>query len=129
MRDPFQNTRKRRRSIRLIDIDAWIDSSLFRAGRSVAGKFEAFSLFMRRFRVTGWKRGVVEVLGDGLTLGAGGMVLMLALALPAFEATRTDWRAQGRLFGHLPRPLRQRDRQARHQPATIRCRSTRCPTI
>ena len=42
---------------------------------------------------------------------------MLALALPAFEATRSDWRTQGRLSRHLPRPLRQRDRQARHQPA------------
>ena len=95
MRDPFRNTRQRRRSIRLIDIDAWIDSSLFQAGRSVAGRFGAFSLFMRRFRVTGWKRGVFEVLGDGLTIFVGGMVLMLALALPAFDATRTDWRTQG----------------------------------
>ena len=50
---------------------------------------------MRRFRVTGFKRAVVEILGDGLTLGTGGAVLMLALALPAFEATQTDWRSKG----------------------------------
>ncbi|MBN8996517.1 MAG: penicillin-binding protein 1A [Rhizobiales bacterium] len=49
---------------------------------------------MRRFRVTGWKRGIFEVLGDAVTLGAGGSVILLALALPAFEATKTDWRSQ-----------------------------------
>ena len=33
VRDPFQSNRKRRRGLRLIEVDAWIDSSLFRAGR------------------------------------------------------------------------------------------------
>ncbi|MBN9008694.1 MAG: transglycosylase domain-containing protein, partial [Rhizobiales bacterium] len=50
---------------------------------------------MRRFRVTGFKRGASEVLGDALTLGTGGLVLMMMLALPAWEATRGDWRAVG----------------------------------
>ncbi|KAB2854359.1 MAG: penicillin-binding protein, partial [Bauldia sp.] len=84
MRDPFENS-GRRRGPRFIEIDAWVDSSLYRAGKIVAAWAESFSLFMRRFRVTGWKRGIVEVLGDALTLGAGGAVVMLTLALPAFE--------------------------------------------
>jgi penicillin-binding protein 1A len=95
LRDPFENTRKRRRVVRLIDIDAWIDSSLWRAGRFIAAKIESFSVFMRRFRTTGPLRALFEILGDGLTLGAGGMVVLLMLALPAFEATKTDWRSQG----------------------------------
>jgi penicillin-binding protein 1A len=94
LRDPFENS-GRRRGPRFIEIDAWVDSSLYRAGKVVAAWAEAFSLFMRRFRVTGWKRGGVEVLGDALTLGAGGAVVMLMLALPAFEVTKTDWRSQG----------------------------------
>jgi len=94
LRDPFENS-GRRRGPRFIEIDAWVDSSLYRAGKIVAAWAESFSLFMRRFRVTGWKRGIVEVLGDALTLGAGGAVVMLTLALPAFEVTRTDWRSQG----------------------------------
>ncbi len=97
MRDPFQSNRKRRRGIRLIEVDAWIDSSLFKVGRAVAGRLEAFSLFMRRFRVTGGSRWVVEVLGDGLTLGSAGAVLMLALAIPAMNATSGDWRSKGDL--------------------------------
>lgn len=98
MRDPFKGNLKRRRRLRLIEVDAWIDSSLFRAGRFLAVRFEAVSLFMRRkFRATGWWRGAVEVLGDGLTLGTLGSVLALALALPAFDATRADWRSKGDL--------------------------------
>ncbi len=95
MRDPFQNQGRRRRTVRLIDIDAWVDSSLFRLGRFISGQAEAFSLFMRRFRVTGVKRGVSEVAGDALTLGTGGLVVLMMLALPAWEATRGDWRAVG----------------------------------
>ena len=95
MRDPFENQARRHRTVRAIDIDAWVDSSLFRAGRFISGRAEAFSLFMRRFRVTGYKRGLVEVAGDALTLGTGGLVLMMMLALPAWEATRGDWRAVG----------------------------------
>ena len=97
MRDPFQSNRKRRRGLRLIEVDAWIDSALFRAGGVIAGRFEAVSRFMRRFRVTGVRRAIVELLGEGLTLGAGGAVIMLAFAIPAFHATSSDWKSKGDL--------------------------------
>ena len=97
MRDPFQSNRKRKRRLRLIEVDAWIDSSLFRTGRFIFSWVEGFSLFMRRFRVRGFTRALVEVASDAVTLGAGGAVVMLALALPAFEATKTDWRSKGDL--------------------------------
>ena len=97
MRDPFQSNRKRRHGLRLIEVDAWIDSALFRAGRVIADRFEAVSLFMRRFRVTGIARTLVELLGEGLTLGAGGAVLLLAFAIPSFQATNSDWRSKGDL--------------------------------
>jgi penicillin-binding protein 1A len=50
---------------------------------------------MRRFRVTGIRRGAAEVLSDAVTVGTGGLLVLLALAVPAFEVTRTDWRTQG----------------------------------
>ena len=95
MRDPFQSNRKRRRQIRLIEVDAWIDSSLFRIGKAIGTRFEAVSQSMRRMRVTGIRRAIFEVLGDGLTLATGGAVVMLTLAIPAMNATDTDWRARG----------------------------------
>jgi penicillin-binding protein 1A len=96
MRDPFQSN-KRRRRLSPIELDAWIDSSLFRAGRVIANGFISFSLFLRRFRFTGPARVFFEVAGDGLTLASAGAVLMLALALPAFQATKGDWRSKGDL--------------------------------
>ena len=97
VRDPFQSNRKRRRGLRLIEVDAWVDSSLFRVGRVIAGQFEAVSLFMRRFRVTGFNRVVVELLGDGLTLGAGGAGADAGPRASRLSRDATDWRAQGDL--------------------------------
>jgi len=95
VRDPFESTRRRRRVIHFVDIDAFVDTALFRGGRFVARRAASISRFLRRFRVTGWRRGAVEIAGELLTLGAGGSVVLLALALPAFEETKTDWRSQG----------------------------------
>jgi penicillin-binding protein 1A len=89
--------RKRRGPIasRLLALDAWIDSSLYEIGFKARQFWEAATIFSRRFRLKGWRRGIIEVLSEGFTLGAGGMVVMLALAIPAFQDTAGDWRAQG----------------------------------
>ncbi|MBN9221407.1 MAG: penicillin-binding protein 1A [Mesorhizobium sp.] len=89
--------RKRRGPIasRLLALDAWIDSSLYEIGFKARQFWESATIFSRRFRLKGWRRGIIEVLSEGFTLGAGGMVVMLALAIPAFQDTTGDWRAQG----------------------------------
>ena len=75
----------------LLDFDARIDSFLFQAGRWSRELYERFSIFMDRFHVAGWRRWVfVEPLSEGATLGAGGLIVMLALALPAFHETSDD---------------------------------------
>lgn len=91
-----QEPRKRRGPIAafLLAIDAWIDSSLYEIGFGFREFWESATIFFRRFRVSGWRRGVIEVLSEGFTMGAGGAVVMLALAMPAFQETAGDWRAQ-----------------------------------
>nr|WP_205925827.1 transglycosylase domain-containing protein [Rhizobium sp. P38BS-XIX] len=76
-------------------IDSWIDSTIWNAGFRLAEAWEEITIFFRRFRVRGWKRIVFELLGEGLTLGTAGSVVMLMLAMPAFEATQGDWRNRG----------------------------------
>nr|WP_210255807.1 transglycosylase domain-containing protein [Rhizobium sp. SG570] len=76
-------------------IDSWIDSTLWNAGFRLGEAWEDITIFFRRFRMRGWKRIVFELLGEGLTLGAAGSVVMLMLAMPAFEATQGDWRNRG----------------------------------
>ena len=79
----------------LLRIDAFIDSTVWNTGFRLADWWEDVTIFFRRFRVRGWKRWVFEILGEGMTWGTVGSVAMLVLALPAFEETKGNWRAQG----------------------------------
>ena len=95
MQDPFnQEDRPRKRSNILLRIDSWIDSTLWSAFFEAGQTWEEITIFFRRFRVRGAKKAVFEILGEAMTLGVAGSVLLLALALPAFQATQGDWRAQ-----------------------------------
>jgi len=75
-------------------VDAWIDSTLYEAGFKLSQVWESLTIFFRRFKVTGWRRWIFEILGETATLGAVGTVVLLTLAMPAFEETGKDWRAQ-----------------------------------
>jgi penicillin-binding protein 1A len=75
-----------------LKIDAWLDSTLWNLGFKLVDIWEDITIFFRRFRVKGWKRIPFELAGEALTWGAIGMVAMLALAKPAFEIAKTDWR-------------------------------------
>jgi penicillin-binding protein 1A len=88
-----EENRPKKRHI-FLRIDSWIDSTVWNAGFRLAEWWEDTTIFFRRFRMRGWKRALFEVLGEGMTWGTAGAVLMLALALPAFEETKGNWRAQ-----------------------------------
>ncbi|MFU0506655.1 transglycosylase domain-containing protein [Pseudaminobacter sp. NGMCC 1.201702] len=95
MDDPLEARKpKAPKAGRLLAIDAWIDSSLYEAGFKAREFWETLTIFFRRFRVSGWRRGIIELLSEGFTMGAAASVVMLALALPAFEETAGNWRQQ-----------------------------------
>jgi penicillin-binding protein 1A len=85
---------KRKRHI-LLRIDSWIDSSLWTAGFRLVDLWEEVTIFSRKFHVEGWKKHLINLTGNALTLGAVGSVLLLTLAMPAFEETKKDWRYRG----------------------------------
>jgi penicillin-binding protein 1A len=87
MENPFEQRKARKgpRATRLLEIDAWIDSTLYEGGFKAREIWENLTIFFRRFRVSGWRRAVIELLSEGATMGAAGSVIMLALALPAFD--------------------------------------------
>ena len=95
LQDPFSHSNgpNKRRS-KLLRLDSWIDSSLWSAGSGLAETWEEITIFFRRFKVTGYKKAIFEVLGEGMTIGTAGAVLMLALALPAFDETWGNWQDQ-----------------------------------
>ncbi len=74
-----------------LDLDSRIDFGLYQAKTWGRELFERYSEFMDRFHVAGWRRWYfVEPLSECLSLGTGGFVVMLALALPAFRETSDD---------------------------------------
>ncbi len=88
MQDPFYARKKQKRTRgRLLDADALIDSSIYDFFRSLAESYTRIQDFADRFRISGFKRLLVELISDGLSFFAMGCVLMAALALPAFDVT------------------------------------------
>src|SRR5215471_8476118 len=77
----------------MLDLDARIDFGMYQAKTWGRELYERYTVVMDRFHVAGWRRWyLVEPISEGLTLGTGGLVLMLALALPAFrETSEDDW--------------------------------------
>ncbi len=66
-------------------IDSWLDSSLAGSWQGLQDRYNAASSFFAKFRLSGWKRLLNEGISECLTLGAGGLVVMFALAIPAFQ--------------------------------------------
>ncbi|HSI42432.1 MAG TPA: PBP1A family penicillin-binding protein [Xanthobacteraceae bacterium] len=75
----------------LLALDSWIDSTIYTVGARLREAWDGYVAFMDRFHVYGPARLGVEVASEGLTWGAVGAVLMLALAIPAFQLTSDDW--------------------------------------
>ena len=92
MRNPFEKNGRSKGRNWLLEIDSWIDSAMYRFFTSGSETWENLVIFFQRFRATGFKRLLVEVADEGLTLGLGGLVVLLALALPAFDETSKNWR-------------------------------------
>lgn len=88
MQDPFYARKKQKKTRgRLLEADALIDSSLYDFFRSLGQSYTRVQDFFDSFRLSGFRRLVVELVSDGLTFFAMGCVLMTALALPAFDVT------------------------------------------
>jgi penicillin-binding protein 1A len=76
----------------LLDLDARVDSTLFTSVAALREYYERFVTFMDRFYVAGWQRLLTELFSEAATLGTGGLLVMLALAIPAFQETSDeDW--------------------------------------
>ena len=92
MRDLFHSNWKPKLKRALLGADSWIDFSLFRSAVGLREHWERFSTLMDRFHTAGWRRWANELVSEATTWGTAGLVLMLALALPAFrETSDNDW--------------------------------------
>ena len=60
LRELFSQDWKTRIERFLLDLDARVDSAVFRSGAWLREYYERFSTFMDRFHVSGWRRVAVE---------------------------------------------------------------------
>ena len=93
MRNPFAPKRKWNLRNFLMGVDSTVDDFMYRSKAGGGETWENLTIFFRRFRVTGFKKAVFELAGEGFTLGVVGAALLLSLAKPAFEETEKNWRA------------------------------------
>ncbi|WP_197028267.1 PBP1A family penicillin-binding protein [Bosea sp. 117] len=83
--------RGRRLRHALLALDSWIDSTIYAAGARLRSAWDSYVAFTERFNLQGPGRWIAGLASEGMTWGAVGAVVMLALALPAFQETSDDW--------------------------------------
>ena len=113
----------------MLGLDAWVDFALFRSASRRARELRALlhlhgPLPRRRLAALA----AIEPLSEGATLGTAGARADAGArdaGVPRDLGRRLAEEVRAR--GHLPRPLRQRDRHAAASATTIRSRSTEFP--
>jgi penicillin-binding protein 1A len=90
--DELRRTRLWRKMARaLLAFDAFVDSSVYASGERTKENYAAFSAFMDRFHIAGWRRVLNEIACESMTLGIAFGLVALTLAIPAFQETSDDW--------------------------------------
>ncbi|WP_019220537.1 transglycosylase domain-containing protein [Bartonella senegalensis] len=75
----------------LIELDALLDTALYRL-RSANGSFwKGAKILSQSFHIQGWKRLIIEILNEILTLGLIGFTLFTIVGISVFELTKKDW--------------------------------------
>ena len=69
--------------INWLGIDAWVDSSMATSWDRFKDYYNGASSYFARFRLAGWRKLANEGISECLTMGAGGLVVLYMLALPA----------------------------------------------
>jgi penicillin-binding protein 1A len=72
------------------DVDARFGHALFAIGKKIREGLLQISLHSDRLQLAGGRKFLVNCLGEGMTLGLAGSILMLALAGPAFKETADE---------------------------------------
>jgi penicillin-binding protein 1A len=73
-----------------LDADARFGHGLFLAGRRIKEGYGRLSIFSEGLRLRGWRKVAADMGSGALTVGLGGSIVMLALAVPAFRETSDD---------------------------------------
>ena len=85
MSDWFFRQGGRGKLINWLGIDSKIDSTVSAALLRAQETWSAWSSAFARLKITGWRRVANELAAEAFTIGAGGLLVLYALALPALN--------------------------------------------
>jgi len=85
VQDWFFKHGRRRPFVDWLGLDSRIDSTLAQSWALIRDYWNAGTSFFAQFRLTGWRRIANEVVSESFTLGTAGLLVMFALAIPAFQ--------------------------------------------
>jgi penicillin-binding protein 1A len=71
--------------INWLGIDSKIDSTISTGVVRAQETWNAWSSYFARFRLFGWRRALNELASEAFTIGAGGVLVLYAFALPALQ--------------------------------------------
>jgi penicillin-binding protein 1A len=74
----------------LLAVDAFIDSSMYEAGRRSLAILKAIAAISDRLHVSGVRKALIDMTCEGLNLSIVGLLAVLALAQPAYRLTGDD---------------------------------------
>ncbi|MET3560158.1 penicillin-binding protein 1A [Bartonella japonica] len=75
----------------LIELDALFDTALYRIRSANSFFWNKTKVISQYFHIRGWKRFIVEILDEALTLGLIVFTLFTVVGISVFELTKKDW--------------------------------------
>ena len=72
-------------------LNSYVSTGVYEAFAALRRGGSAYSSFVYRFRLSGLKRIVVDLLDDGLTFGTMALFGVIAFAVPSFTETGDVW--------------------------------------
>ncbi len=93
--DSSGDTKMRTTLTRIIDfflaVDSIVSTVLFEIGDAIRRGWSAYTSFLERFRVKGFRRFVVDILDDAATFALAFAFILVAFALPPFSGEGDVW--------------------------------------
>jgi len=75
----------------LFDVDAYIEAGFYQFWQKCCRGWSAYSAALDRWRITGIRRIIVDILGDGATVVTAALIMIFYFAMPVIEESDAVW--------------------------------------
>lgn len=72
-------------------LDAWLDNALYTGWRRISSGWRRYAETINKLKVRGWKKLVLSLFDEALTLSVGVLAILAMLAIPTFRDATDKW--------------------------------------